>query len=565
MSADRSRPRALRRPPVVLLVAAVAMAIGTQAATAAPGIFWTNSGANTIGRADPDGGNVDQRFITGVDNPMGLSAVGTHLYWVTGGVAAGAIGRATLNGHDVTLSVFSTTTSLSSGVAVDTGHLYWGAPNAIGRAGLDGAGLSPSFVSFSSSVGQVMVDSSHVYWAGISQHRVGRSDLSGGNTNTSFVAGMVSPRGVAVNAGHVYWTDNQSGKIGRADLDGLNPDQNFITGLSAPQYLAVDGSHIYWTDGNAVGRANLDGSGQDASFISGANSAVGIAVVTAPAAGLSPGLGVYSERTTGTTSASQSFTVGNTGNLPLTVGAASLSGDASQFVLDADTCSGQTVAVGANCVVQVSFAPTSAGAKAATLSIGSDDAASPASAALSGTAIGDPVLDTPPLPVPPPFPVTPGAPTAPRPPAPQPSAAQSAGRLGSGTLRVAVTTVGRLTTTARANVGATTVRIDAAALTVARAGTYVVALGLPARVRARLAAKGRMRISVTSVITAGDGQRAGATRSVLLRAPASRVLRGQWIARVIGPWARAPRLTARERSALRFTRLRGRRVATVVR
>ncbi len=123
---------------------------------------------------------------------------------------------------------------------------------------------------------------------------------------------------------------------------------------------------------------------------------------------------------------------------------------------------------------------------------------------------------------------------------------------------------GRLTTMASARIARRTIRIPATTLRITRPGTFGVTLSLPAPVRARLAAAGRVPITITSILTAADGSSVRSTRSVSLRAPMSRVLRGHWVGRVFGPWSHAPTFSARQRSGLRFTFLRGRRVARVV-
>jgi predicted phosphodiesterase len=86
--------------------------------------------------------------------------------------------------------------------------------------------------------------------------------------------------------------------------------------------------------------------------------------------------------------ATAAFTVKNTaakGVSRLTVGSVSKGGtDAGQFALVADRCSGQTLAPGKTCTFQVSFAPTSANSKSATISIPSDDSGSPSTIQITG-------------------------------------------------------------------------------------------------------------------------------------------------------------------------------------
>lgn len=95
----------------------------------------------------------------------------------------------------------------------------------------------------------------------------------------------------------------------------------------------------------------------------------------------------FASRDVGTTSTGQSVTFTNTGNATLTFGTIAKAGtNPGDFALATDGCSGQSLAAGATCSVQVTFAPTAAGARSASLSIPSNAAGSPASVALSGDA-----------------------------------------------------------------------------------------------------------------------------------------------------------------------------------
>ena len=86
-----------------------------------------------------------------------------------------------------------------------------------------------------------------------------------------------------------------------------------------------------------------------------------------------------------TTSPTQTFTVTNNGGVPSGTIATLVAGtDPAQFTKSADNCNGQTLAPGASCTVNAAFAPTSSGAKSASL----DASAAPggtAGAALTGT------------------------------------------------------------------------------------------------------------------------------------------------------------------------------------
>lgn len=93
-----------------------------------------------------------------------------------------------------------------------------------------------------------------------------------------------------------------------------------------------------------------------------------------PSANLSTSALTFADQLVGSTSGSQTVTLTNSSNVPLTVSSISMTGaDAAQYV-QTNTC-GSSVAAGASCTITVSFAPTSTGTKSASVSI-SDNAAS---------------------------------------------------------------------------------------------------------------------------------------------------------------------------------------------
>jgi hypothetical protein len=61
--------------------------------------YWTNVATDEIGRADLDGQNADEHFMTGRAGACGLAVAGGHLYWAN--TADGTIGRARTDGTDV--------------------------------------------------------------------------------------------------------------------------------------------------------------------------------------------------------------------------------------------------------------------------------------------------------------------------------------------------------------------------------------------------------------------------------------------------------------------------------
>jgi streptogramin lyase len=265
--------------------------IGTGAARRH--VYWTNSTyPGTIGRADSDGQNANQSFITGVSIPIGIAVNSTHIYWANFNTSS--IGRADRDGQNVNQS-FITGGANSSGVAIDGSHIYWANVNSgtIGRADLDGQNVNQNFITGLYFPNSVAVDGSHIYWAnslqgGRENTTIGRADLDGQNVNQSFIT-SARPYGVVVDGSHIYWANQPywayqpDDAIGRADLDGQNVNESFITGPSSPYGVAVDGSHVYWTNSNGtIGRADLDGQNVNQSFITGGSDAFAFGLAVDP-------------------------------------------------------------------------------------------------------------------------------------------------------------------------------------------------------------------------------------------------------------------------------------------
>lgn len=103
-----------------------------------------------------------------------------------------------------------------------------------------------------------------------------------------------------------------------------------------------------------------------------------------PAVGLSATSLAFGNQTVGSTSAAKSVSVSNTGSASLQLGTIALTGtNSADFA--ATGCSGQTLAPGANCSVNVTFTPGALNARSATLSIPSNASGSPHGVALTGT------------------------------------------------------------------------------------------------------------------------------------------------------------------------------------
>ena len=107
---------------------------------------------------------------------------------------------------------------------------------------------------------------------------------------------------------------------------------------------------------------------------------------TAPAATPSPTTVAFGTHSVGTTSAAQTVTLTDSGSAPLSVTSATVAGtNAADFHTSNDTCTGQTLGVGAKCMVDVAFGPSLIGDESASLQFADNASDSPQSVTLSGT------------------------------------------------------------------------------------------------------------------------------------------------------------------------------------
>jgi Subtilase family/PKD domain/Viral BACON domain len=104
---------------------------------------------------------------------------------------------------------------------------------------------------------------------------------------------------------------------------------------------------------------------------------------------VAPGSYDFGDIAVDSASSTQTFSVSNSGNGDLVIGAVSLTGtDSSQFYVTADSCAGVTLVPTAGCSIDVNLLPIVTGAKSASLAISSNDPGTPVfNAALSGVGL----------------------------------------------------------------------------------------------------------------------------------------------------------------------------------
>jgi virginiamycin B lyase len=260
-------------------------------------IYWSNDYSTTIGRANPEGGEINDELITGASGPEGLAVVGQYVYWANEG--SSTIGRANLEGGEVN-QAFIKGADNPSGLAAYDGRLYWAnlPDGTIGDANLEGGEVNQALISGASDPGGVAAGGGYVYWSNLKSGSIGRASLQGAEVDQEFIKVGGEPDGLAVNGQHIYWSNFAAGTIGRANLQGGEIDQELIKGAIGPDGVALDAHNIYWTNlqGDTIGRANLEGGEVDQEFIKGAIGPGGLALApSTPAAAIAPAAGgVYS-------------------------------------------------------------------------------------------------------------------------------------------------------------------------------------------------------------------------------------------------------------------------------
>ena len=106
-----------------------------------------------------------------------------------------------------------------------------------------------------------------------------------------------------------------------------------------------------------------------------------------PAVTLSPSVLVFSDQALGTTSAPQTSTLSSTGTAALTINSITITGTNSGDFAQTNNCpiSPATLAAGANCIINVTFKPSTALSESALVSVSDNASGSPQTASLSGT------------------------------------------------------------------------------------------------------------------------------------------------------------------------------------
>lgn len=340
-SAEQADAALIVLAPAALTVTPSSFGFGTTSAGTAsmPRTFVVrNTGGVATGTlASTLGGTGSTEFATWVDLCTGVS------------LAAGA---------SCAVSVAFTPTSKGAKAASLT---VTGSPGGSATASLSGTGANPAALTISPQ-----------------QHAFG-------TRATGTVGGAQSF--TVTNTGEVP-SGTLSAGLANGDQDQFETSDDTCDGasLAAGASCSVTVSFAPTTTGSKVASLQVSASpgGSVHALLSGTGAA--------PAAlSVSPDQHAFGGISTGT-SVAKAFTVTNTGGVPTGALAAVITGtEADQFGATDNTCAGVTLSPGASCAVTVSFAPTTTGAKSASLQV-SGTPGGTATASLSGTGQTPPPL-----------------------------------------------------------------------------------------------------------------------------------------------------------------------------
>lgn len=232
-------------------------------------------GIDNIWRANLNGTGVNRKFVTGLQIPWGIATDRRYLYWADS--EAATLGRADINGGRVDRSLIQ---AEADALAVRAHYIYWtegsfpGQPATIWRADLEGSHVHKlASVGTGTFLGGLAVGARYIYWTNLDKGTIGRVNINGSHVDRSLIAGIVRPRGLAVHRRQLYWTSDPvqgNGSIGRASVDGSHVQKSFLVVAPGPsEGLVIGAGHIYWANyenGN-IGRVRIDGTHMRQDFI----------------------------------------------------------------------------------------------------------------------------------------------------------------------------------------------------------------------------------------------------------------------------------------------------------
>jgi hypothetical protein len=216
-----------------------------------------------------------------------------------------------------------------------------------------------------------------------SQSAVAFGSQLAGTTSNTVVLSLVNQSSLSVAI--------KSISLSGANVADFTESNDTCTGTTLYGLGAVCTIDVEFTPGSSAIGAFTAGLNETDTGTGGPRSVAltGTSIHPTPAAGLFPTSLSFSRQTVGVQSASQSFSVTNTGSGPLKITTVASTGS-SEFSITSNACTGTTLAVGADCLVSVAFDPTLGGTRPGQITVTDNAAGSPQLLPLSGLGYGIP-------------------------------------------------------------------------------------------------------------------------------------------------------------------------------
>jgi hypothetical protein len=228
-------------------------------AISATHIYWISASGH-VGRAKIGGEEVEENWLKPASAPRYALALNSeHIYW---GTSAGDIGRATVAGTEVD-ETFIATSSQTRCIALSSEHIYWGHGSFsthIGRAKLNGEEVTPEWLLVGAhGADGVAVSSEYVYWCAAEGGHLGRATITGGSIEGSWVLIGEPAYAVAFLSGFLYWAGG--GQVGRVPASGAEVLPSWLPAIPDAESLAVSSEYLYIAlESNYVARAVIQPS-----------------------------------------------------------------------------------------------------------------------------------------------------------------------------------------------------------------------------------------------------------------------------------------------------------------
>lgn len=195
---------------------------------------------------------------------------------------------------------------------------------------------------------------------------------------------------------HYATSDGTATAAAPADYIATSGTLTWADQVSAPQTFTIPIVDDILVEGNQTVLLTLSAPTGGATL--GAQATATLTIIDndfaapTPMAGVSTNSIDFGNQVLATTSGTQTVTVTSNGNDSLNLTGASLGGaNAADFTILSDTCTGASLAPLASCAIGLRFTPSALGPRVASLSIASNDAASPAVVALTGNGVAVPI------------------------------------------------------------------------------------------------------------------------------------------------------------------------------